>query len=191
MLSQLRTATAPSHARLDAAFGGLDLSAPADCARFLSAHALALAPLYPSFRRFVEAELGLPCPDFPAMLQADLAERGIALADLPRDAMSVPSLPEQGAAGICYVIAGSRLGNMVIRKEGYFGRDSGMPSRYMEDDTGHAVWKALVPWLGSREFGATEREAVETAALAAFATFETAFAVSAIAPESQIQDIHG
>ncbi|TYC86402.1 biliverdin-producing heme oxygenase [Novosphingobium sp. BW1] len=177
MLSHLRTVTRASHDRLDAAFGALDLSAADDCARFLSAHAIALKGLSTPFRRFVEEELDVPCPDFPAMLAADLTERGLAMEALlspePDPAVHAPC----GGAGVAYVIAGSRLGNAVIRAEGYHGRDTGLPSRYMEDDTGHAVWKALSTWARARSFGQSEARAIEAAALATFAHFETAFAV--------------
>lgn len=177
MLNQLRSATRDAHGRLDAAFGALDLADARDCARFLTAHAVALASLHPHFVRFVEEELGLACPDFPAMLRADLAERGVRMDDLPIIAVDSAISHPCGGAGVGYVIAGSRLGNAVIRREGYFGRESGTPSRYMEDDTGHAVWKELGSWARARTFGATEAATVEAAALATFTHFETAFAV--------------
>ena len=191
MLSQLRMATGPSHARLDEAFGSLDLANEADLRRFLGAHAMALSPLFSTFHRFVESELALPCPDFPAMLAADLATLGQPVSALI--ALDIPQavVPEEGAAGVCYVIAGSRLGNAVIRRDGYHGRNSGSPSRYMEDDTGLAVWKALVPWFAKQEFSAVEAAAIEGAALAAFTTFETAFTVSATLEESQKQELNG
>ena len=191
MLNQLRMATGPSHQRLDAAFGSLDLANKDDLRRFLCAHAMALSPLFSTFHRFVERELALPCPDFPAMLAADLAALGQPVAALT--ALDIPQaiVPEEGAAGVCYVIAGSRLGNAVIRRDGYDGRDTGRPSRYMEDDTGHEVWKALVPWFAGRPFSAVETAAIEGAALAAFTTFETAFAVSATLEGAQKQEFNG
>ncbi|GAM03184.1 biliverdin-producing heme oxygenase [Novosphingobium sp. MBES04] len=177
MLSQLRAVTRASHDRLDAAFGALDLGAADDCARFLAAHAVAVKGLDAPFRRFVEEELDMPCPDFPAMLAADLAERGLSMSALPAPEPDACVHAPCGGAGVAYVIAGSRLGNAVIRAEGYHGRETGLPSRYMEDDTGHAVWKALNTWARARSFGPSEERAVEAAALATFAHFETAFAV--------------
>lgn len=177
MLSHLRAVTRASHDRLDAAFGALDLGATEDCVRFLAAHAIALKALDAPFRRFVEEELAMPCPDFPAMLTADLAARGLAMDSLPAARPDTAVYAPCGAAGVAYVIAGSRLGNAVIRAEGYHGRETGLSSRYMEDDTGHAVWKALNTWARARSFGPSEERAVEAAALATFAHFETAFAV--------------
>lgn len=179
MLELLRTATGAAHARLDLAFGAMDLHREDDCRLFLSAHAMALRPLMPLFARFVQDELGSPCPDYLAMLERDLAERGCNADSLPLiDAPREVTLRE-GIAGLSYVIAGSRLGNAVIRRAGYAGRDSGRRSRYMEDDTGHDVWKALAPWLRACNFPAEQREQCKAAALATFTTFENAHAASA------------
>lgn len=177
LLHRLRAVTRASHERLDEAFGALDLTRRDDCARFLVAHAIALQAVQPVFARFVAEELDMPAPDFSSMLAADLAERGHPTARLPAlDAAEAIRAPG-GAAGVCYVIAGSRLGNAVIRAQGYAGREAGIPSRYMEDDTGHAVWKQFGTWIRSRTFGATEAAGVEAAALATFEHFEAAFAV--------------
>lgn len=179
MLGQLRAATAPAHARLDAAFGALDLRQEEGCRRFLAAHAIALRALFPRFARFVQDELSSPCPDYPAMLAQDLAERGCEADALPLLDAPAPAMAGDAAAGMAYVIAGSRLGNAVIRRNGYAGRETGRPSRYMEDDAGHALWKALVPWLRARAFPPRQRERCEAAALATFTAFEHAHALSA------------
>ncbi|WP_232512616.1 biliverdin-producing heme oxygenase [Novosphingobium sp. PP1Y] len=181
MLAELRAATAQAHARLDGAFGALDLSERDGLARFLSAHAIGLGPLFPVFRNFVESELGMNCPDYPAMLSEDLRSLGNDPDDLPQlavdPALQAPSAP----VGVGYVVAGSRLGMAVLRKQGYWGEQStsATPGRYMEDESGHAVWKTLMPWLKGRTFDQGEREAVTAAALAAFSSFASAFAVSA------------
>lgn len=177
MLSQLREATGPAHESLDASFGALDLSQRTGLARFLAAHAMGLEPLFPSFRAFVERELALECPDYPAMLRADLDVLGVG--ELP----TVPTpdgLDAAGAdAGLSYVVCGSRLGLAVLRQRGYWGDSAGFRSTYMSDGRGHDAWKALVPVLRTRTFPPQEADAMRRAALAAFATFESAFATSA------------
>lgn len=176
-LTLLREATGPSHERLDAAFGSLDLSKRADLATFLSAHAIGLEPLFPAFRGFVEDELGLECPDYPAMLRKDLDALGVG--PLPSVAPRAGLADEAGKAGIAYVVCGSRLGLVVIRQRGYWGEAQGFRSAYMTDGRGHEAWKALVPVLRSRTRATADVNAVRTAALAAFDTFADAFAVGA------------
>ncbi|WP_052223436.1 biliverdin-producing heme oxygenase [Novosphingobium malaysiense] len=178
MLALLRERTGPSHERLDAAFGSLVLDRRADLIRFLSAHAIGLAPLQAVFRRFVEEELGLAAPDYLDMLRDDLHRLGMKSAALPTLATPPEIAASGSAAGVGYVIAGSRLGLAVIRRQGYWGEQQGFRSRYMEDDSGPACWKALLPWLREHAFTALDCEAVPAAALASFDTFARAFAVS-------------
>ncbi|HUD29641.1 MAG TPA: biliverdin-producing heme oxygenase [Novosphingobium sp.] len=177
LLSQLREATGPSHERLDASFGSLDLARRHDLARFLAAHAIGLAPLFPVFRAFVEGELGLSCPDYPAMLAEDLAALGVDAQALP--VLDVPAAiaPPEAAAGVGYVICGSRLGLAMIRQRGYWGEAEGFRSAYMTDGRGHEAWKALVPHLRGR--APADATTPRDAALAAFDTFSAAFAASA------------
>jgi len=178
LLQTLREATSASHETLDAAFGSLDLSSREDYVRFLRGHAIGLAPLFGSFRQFVEGELDLSCPDYPAMLQSDLAALG-------EDPSALPQAHEPAAlrsAATSYVIAGSRLGLAMIRKNGYWGRAHQQPSAYMEDDQGLAIWKHLAARL--KEWFPDEEEAAgqQASAIVAFETFREAFAISALAP---------
>ena len=175
LLSHLREATKASHETLDAAFGSLDMSDRDDYVRFLSGHSVGLAPMFAAFRSFVEDELGLVCPDYPAMLREDLAQ-------LQVDASALPNVMAQGdlsPAATGYVVSGSRLGLAVIGRSGYWGRDHGVPSSYMEDAQGHAVWKATVASLKQTEMTEDEAAPERAAAVAAFDTFRAAFDASA------------
>lgn len=187
LLSILREATAPSHARLDDAFGALALDQRDDLARFLRAHATGMASLYPAFRTFMKAELGQICPDYPAMLRADLE----ALGEQEAGGSEAPlSFDQPGtAAGISYVVAGSRLGLTVIRQRGYWGEAEGFRSAYMEDGAERAGWKALVPWLRARGDDISGRDGARAAALASFDIFARAFASSA--DKTARQNAHG
>lgn len=178
LLSALRAATGSSHEQLDAGFGALDLQRQDDLARFLRAHALGLAPLFATFRRVAEVLLALPCPDYPAMLRADLAALGKQAPE--SDAAEISPDGADAAAGIAYVVAGSRLGLTVIRQRGYWGAEHGFRSAYMEDTQAHAVWKALVPMLRGRSGEGPEADAACAAALGAFGSFSRAFAASGI-----------
>ena len=176
LLTLFREATSASHETLDGAFGSLDLSTRADYVRFLTGHAIGMAPLFSGFRCFVEGELQRECPDYLAMLHGDLAALGLDSADLPQVA---PPSPLSAPATV-YVVAGSRLGLAMIRKGGYWGREHGLPSAYMEDDAGRAIWKDLVARFKAEvpDAGTAAREGA--AAVAAFDTFREAFAASAL-----------
>jgi heme oxygenase len=176
LLSQLREATSASHASLDSAFGSLDLATKADYVRFLSGHAMGIAPLFASFRSFVEDELHLTCPDYPAMLHDDLAALGTDAVQLPRVSPSAALTP----SAVGYVIAGSRLGLAAIRRHGYWGRVHDLPSAYMEDDLGLTIWKETAAKLKHIVPDETDAAHEAAAAVAAFDTFSDAFKASAI-----------
>ncbi|MCJ2184000.1 hypothetical protein MTR62_15045 [Novosphingobium sp. 1949] len=112
-----------------------------------------------------------PSPDPLEMLTRLHAATGSA--HRRRDAALAPG----GAADQGCVPTGSRQGNAVLRAQGYYGRDAGMASRYVEDDGGITVREALGAWMRARAFGETKASAMTAAALAAFTQFETAFAV--------------
>lgn len=174
LLTSLRDATAASHTTLDAAFGSLDLSVREEYVRFLSGHAIGMTPLFATFRAFVEDDLGHACPDYPAMLQEDLAALGVDVTDLPT--IAAPSDLTPSATG--YVVSGSRLGLAMIRKKGYWGQAHALPSAYMEDDAGRAIWKDAVARLNT-DCADDDLVAHESAAaVAAFDTFRNAFAAS-------------
>ena len=179
LLSLLRTATGPSHERLDASFGSLDLARRDDLARFLAAHAIGLAPMFPVFRAFLEERLGLDCPDYPAMLAADLAALGVDADAQPVLEAPAEIAPIGAEAGVGYVVCGSRLGLAMIRQRGYWGEAEGFRSAYMSDGRGHDAWKALVSQLRGQPATPAAAEAARVAALAAFDTFSAAFAASA------------
>lgn len=174
LLTSLRDATAASHDTLDAAFGSLDLSVRDEYVRFLSGHAIGMAPLFATFRSFVEDELDRACPDYPAMLHEDLAALGVDATRLPTIEVRSPLTPS--ATG--YVVSGSRLGLAMIRKRGYWGQAHALPSAYMEDDAGRGIWKDAVAALDAN--GADEAVVAHesAAAVAAFETFRSAFAAS-------------
>ena len=175
LLAHLRDATAASHETLDAAFGSLDLSQRADYVRFLSGHAIGMAPLFTSFRGYVEGELQVACPDFPAMLRNDLAALGIDAQHLPRvDAPGALTGP-----ATAYVVAGSRLGLAMIRKGGYWGSAHDLPSTYMEDDSGRIIWKDVVARLKHDMPDDAAAAHERAAAVVAFETFRAAFIASA------------
>jgi heme oxygenase len=175
LLSHLREATHASHEMLDAAFGSLDMTERGDYVRFLSGHAIGIAPMFAHFRAFVEDDLGRVCPDYPTMLRNDLGRLDVDIDALPRVAAQGALSP----AATGYVISGSRLGLTMIGRAGYWGRDHGIPSSYMDDTGGLAVWKAAAAHLKQQDMSEDEAAPDRVAAVAAFDTFRAAFDASA------------
>lgn len=178
MLQVLREATHASHESLDSLFGGLDMTSREGFARFLCAHLMGVRALADPFQRFVADELHLDPPDFPAMLEADLAAMNI-------DTSRLPACPAENAlepAGVTYVISGSRLGLAMIRKQPYWGKQADMATSYMEDTSGLAVWRSLLGWMSARAPDVHESDAAAASARHAFDVFREAFAISGDPP---------
>jgi len=174
LLTDLRAATRASHDTLDMAFGSLDLEDRDGYVRFLSGHAIGMRALFEPLRAFAH-DLGIECPDYPAMLRADLSQVNVDADALPEVPAPVGLTPE----GAGYVLSGSRLGLAMIARNGYWGRDHDVPSAYMEDTQGLAVWKAGAAHLKQAQFSQEDSARHCAAATAAFETFRVAFDASA------------
>ena len=174
VLDCLRQATGPSHQRLDASFGSLILTDQTDYARFLAAHFIGLVPLAPLVHDFAARELDFAAPNMLSMLRRDLAELGVTVETLPR----VDVEGDLEALGVSYVVAGSRLGLATIRKQDYWGRSQGLANRYMEDELGLALWRAMVAWFRGHSPSAGDIDRQCRSAIAAFDLFGRAFAIS-------------
>ena len=79
-----------------------------------------------------------------------------------------------------YVVAGSRLGIAALARQPFWARGTGGPSRYMEDQTGLALWRALVPWLRDARPDLRQCDHEAQSAIAAFGVFARA-----------LQPVHG
>jgi len=174
LLASLRAATADAHERLDGQFSTLPLTDAAGYRRFLAGHAIGWAALWPQFRDFIEQELGLTAPDYPAMLAADLAEAGADAAALPVVAPPAAECP----AGVAYVLAGSRMGIAMLRRQPHWAAAHGRAGRYMADGSGPGLFRALKDWMDGPDGAAADRAAAARAARGAFAVFSNAFALS-------------
>jgi heme oxygenase len=109
------------------------------------------------------------------MLRKDLAALGVDAGNLP----SVSSPSELTPIGAGYVVSGSRLGLTMIRRAGYWGSEHALPSAYMEDEFGLAIWKAASAYLKRDDIDLSAAQRDSTAAVAAFETFRAAFTASA------------
>ncbi len=158
----LRSATAPDHDRVDAAFAGYDLGDRAAYIRFLLAHARAL----PS------AEDALAIHDLPRwrrrapMLAADLTALGEIMPDpLP---FALPA-GRAAALGALYVLEGSRLGGVLLARR----VPATLPSAYLAAKHERGEWRALL--------AAIDADIGEVAAAEAVAGAHAAFALYAAA----------
>lgn len=174
LLAFLRAATAQAHERLDASFSSLPLASRDGYQRFLAGHAIGWAALWPQLRDFAPS-LGAPAPDYPAMLAADLADLGIDAAGLP--ALDAPPPDSPGATS--YVLAGSRMGIATIRRQPNWASANGTAGRYLADDAGPGLFRAVREWMAGPAGAAQDRDAAARSACAAFAVFADAFALSA------------
>ncbi len=169
----LRQATAQAHHRLDSGWAGHDLGEPRAYGGFLAAMAAALVP--------IEADLALADPgalpsDWPARrrsaaLRADLAALGLPVPPEP----AAPRAPTGAeAAGLLYVLEGSRLGGQLLLRQALASADPRVRdnTRFLRHGEGQRLWPSFAAWLGARP--AADTDGAVAGALRAFALFEAA-----------------
>ncbi|MES2988772.1 MAG: biliverdin-producing heme oxygenase [Pseudomonadota bacterium] len=161
----LRLATAPDHARVDAAFSQYDLSSREGYRRFLLRQAAAHLPV----ERALDG--GVAIEDWPERrradaIRADLADLGCTdIAEAPFGGFSTPAEMLGGA----YVLEGSRLGGQLLRKQ----VSDGLPTRFLAKGSSEA-WRALLTVLETKLTSPEEIAAAVKGARAVFACFEAA-----------------
>lgn len=166
---QLREGTRRDHDQVDAAYAGFDLSTTRGYGEFLSAQARAFLPMEAAVER---AGAALLFDDWDArrrgdLLRADLAELGLAPADL----LEAPAFPSAAAVlGAVYVLEGSRLGGAVLRR----AIPPGAPMRFLGGDEHGPRWRALTQLLDERLTGAPDLDAAVAAARSVFQRFHDA-----------------
>ena len=176
--SLLRRATSDAHRRLDAGWGGHDFAKRRDYAVFLAAMAAALVPIEAELDR---AAQGAVPPDWPERRRS-----GAILADL--DALGRPAPPASvsprapgraEAAGLLYVLEGSRLGGQLLLRQALASSDSGVRdnTRFLRHGEGQRLWPSFTAWLAACP--PVDREGAVAGALRAFALFEAAQAAQA------------
>ncbi len=165
----LRAATAASHTRLDALFGGFDLGVRDEYCRFLLAHAAAALSLEAALDA---GGMHALLPDWPqrqraSALRADLDALGVT---------SPPALPASplhgdGALwGAAYVLEGSRLGGAVLARR----LAAGLPRRYLAASALPAAWPQFLKQMDAALQTPSQLAAAVAAALSAFERFEHA-----------------
>ena len=113
--SILRAATRAAHDRVDALFGDLDLTRPADYREFLTAQAAAFLPAEAALDAAGAARLfpGWGQTHRSHLLRADLEALGLAVPA----PIAAPEMASVAAvAGAAYVLEGSRLGGAILAR---------------------------------------------------------------------------
>lgn len=168
---RLRAATSKSHAALDAHIAAWRIETPVGYGPFLSASALAIAPLEQALERAGVAEW---LPDWPGRVRRFALARDLAALSLdtpPFAAALVPS-PDFGA-GLLYVLEGSRLGARVLARQ-VSASGHGLPLAYLTQGEGDDLWRSFLAWLEKPNVG-TRTDEVEAGARYGFQCFSDAF----------------
>jgi heme oxygenase len=171
--SALRSATAPLHGQIDALFGTFDLSDRDGLTRFLVAQAIGMRACQPIISRFGRGRLGHDGPDWLAIIRQDLAMLSVAAERLPQFELAA----DIADPGVFYVVAGSRMGAAVLRKQATALTPAGPASAscgYFAADGGPVMWRLFREWLADQASTDEASEPAELAAMvhAAEATFQ-------------------
>ncbi len=164
----LRSATADAHARVDAAFGSLDLASADGYRRFLAAQGAAFLPAEAALERHGVATV---IPDWAErrrgdQLRADLGALGLTVPALPAPRFATPA----ALCGAAYVLEGSRLGGAMLVR----GVPAGFPTSFLAAPATPGAWRALLDLLDTVVVDDTTRDEAIAAALAVFTLFESA-----------------
>jgi len=173
----LRAATRQDHERVDQLGGAFDLTRPADYQAFLQAHAAVLP-------RVEDALSSAPPEDLPpawpqrrrtAALAADLSALGLAA---PATASPLTISDRATRLGALYVLEGSRLGGVVLRRR-LAAAQPEAPDAYLAHGADQPFWRSFLDWLDSQTLDGPETEAAIAGARQVFGAFETAFKIEA------------
>jgi heme oxygenase len=161
----LREATREPHARLDALFGGFDLSTREGYARFIGAQASAMIAVEAALDAAGAAEVIDNWPERRrgGALRRDAAALGIAPASL-----DPPTLSGQAEiAGALYVVEGSRHGARFLRKQ----VPDTVPTAFLDSDQAPGSWAKLLDRIDTILYRPEAEAAATRAALAIFDLF--------------------
>lgn len=163
----LREATAPHHARVDAAFGSFDLSDPPQYTDFLKAQAGAHIAVEQALDRSGAAAL---IDDWPRRRRAEALVSDLqSLGSGVPPPLNPPPLDSEGALwGALYVLEGSRLGGRLLAPT----VASGAPRQFLDHQVEKGAWRKLLDTLDRRLLDDGDREIATSTAQAVFDLFE-------------------
>lgn len=166
----LKRETAETHAALDKAVEGANLTSPRHYAAFLQQQLAARMPVETWAARHCPPEFRPP--DCTPLLIDDLQALGRPFS-LPRRRFSLPE--NAHPIGLAWAIAGSHLGNRAMLASLGDAADA-LPTRFLSHGAMLDFWRALRPRLEA-DWPHEEAQAALRAAEAVFACFADAFGV--------------
>lgn len=171
----LRQHTKSLHRRTEELLEGLDIRTRSGLDSFLLVHHAAVMPME---RRLANSALPEPWPfRLTDLLDQDLAERNLT----PTQGVTASKFQQAHPLGLCYVLAGSRLGARFLLKR---LTDTEPTPRYLGQAPDQAIWPWTLTLLNSPEADAAPWDAVARAAETAFASFADALTLVEASKES-------
>lgn len=168
----LRAVTTDSHAALDAAVAGWRIETPRGYGAFLAASAAALTPLELALEH---AGVAAWLPDWPRRARRDALARDLAALGLKAPAVAPVAVPDRDfAAGLLYVLEGSRLGARFLVRQ-VRAADAGLPLAYLTHGEGQDLWRSFVAWLEALPKVGFRTDVAEAGARYGFECFSDAF----------------
>ena len=163
----LREATAPHHARVDAAFGAYNLSNPIEYTRFLRAQAGAYIAVETALD---QSGVGALVEDWPKRRRADalVADLNALGSDIPPPLPSPPLDSEAALWGALYVLEGSRLGGKTLAPT----VAPGAPRQFLDHQPERGAWRKLLDRLDQCLINDEDRRVATSTAQTVFDMFE-------------------
>lgn len=167
MLERLRAETAEAHEELDRSQEGGDFAGMEEYGRFLEAQ----VRIFPAAEEYLAAS-----PEFRTLSDwSDRLRAGALMSDLKALGRTAPApIPFRFhdrpgfAAGIAYVLEGSRLGGKLIARKLERAGLADAPVNFLTHGADRRFWPSCTRWLESRE---ADEAYAKDAAAAAHATF--------------------
>lgn len=169
----IKDLTADNHRRVDGLFSCFDLATAIGYKQFLVAQLFGWIQFSSAWKAGACDLLGMDAPDYAAMLREDLAELDCGISCPARD---IPPGDRSNAAGMIYVLAGSRLGIAGMQADPNWGREQGHVQRFMRERSGLDIFRAVTSFLDDDSGRSLVTESVLKAARDCFRTFGEAAA---------------
>lgn len=168
---RLRAATAESHAGLDAQVAAWKIETPLGYGAFLSASAMAIAPLELALERAGVVDW---LPDWPSRVRRTVLAHDLAALSLEVPPFATAVVPSADfGVGLLYVLEGSRLGARFLARQ-VRAAGHGLPLNYLTQGEGADLWRTFLAWLEKPNVG-TQTDEVEAGARYGFQCFSDAF----------------
>ena len=170
LLMLLRSETSEAHETLDRAHDGGDFVDLDDYGRFLEAQ----ARIFPAAEAYLAAsEEFRTLPDWSGRLRSDALMADLAALGRNRPPLLSFSFHDRPgiAAGIAYVLEGSRLGGKLIARKLERGGLQDAPVSFIAHGADDRFWPSFTTWLSARDQSEAYAEDALAAANATFGLF--------------------